>query len=419
MAAQSPAVAVVGGAPLAQTNGLFTALAVNALNALLGSVGKPGGLQFTPRLSLSTSGSPEAISRERNVASVRSLAQQILSGQPRPIELLLLYDANPVFATPPGWQVREALEKVPFIASFGSFIDETSKLADLILPDHSYLESWIDEVPESGTTEVVVSVAPPAMRPLHDTRALPDVLLDLAHRLGGRTSQALPWKSYEEMLQAALTPLSRHPGSISAKDNDEFWKKVQEQGGWWSADSNIAPKVNTQTNSARPVKNPEPQFDGQAALYPFYFLPYVSQQFLDGRHANLPWMQEIPEVLSTGMWSTWVEISPYTAAALKIEDGDLLQVASPHGKLLAPALLSPGIAPDVIAMPVGQGHEEYGRYASGRGANPIKILTAQVEPTTGLLAWAGTRVNVTKTGKGELILLSGGPTEWSQEKVSR
>ena len=53
MAAQSPAVAVVGGAPLAQTNGLFTALAVNAFNALLGSVGKPGGLQFTPQLSLS------------------------------------------------------------------------------------------------------------------------------------------------------------------------------------------------------------------------------------------------------------------------------------------------------------------------------------------------------------------------------
>src|SRR4051812_1261638 len=41
-----PAVAFVGGAPLAQSNGLFTALAVNALNALLGSVGQPGGLFF-------------------------------------------------------------------------------------------------------------------------------------------------------------------------------------------------------------------------------------------------------------------------------------------------------------------------------------------------------------------------------------
>jgi anaerobic selenocysteine-containing dehydrogenase len=44
----SPAVAVIGGAPLAQTNGMFHALAVNALNGLLGTVGQPGGVFFTP-----------------------------------------------------------------------------------------------------------------------------------------------------------------------------------------------------------------------------------------------------------------------------------------------------------------------------------------------------------------------------------
>ena len=42
---------------------------------------------------------------------------------------------------------REALEQVPFIASVGSFIDDTSILADLILPDHSFLESWVDSTP--------------------------------------------------------------------------------------------------------------------------------------------------------------------------------------------------------------------------------------------------------------------------------
>jgi anaerobic selenocysteine-containing dehydrogenase len=314
--------------------------------------------------------------------------------------------------------VKEALEKVPFIASFGSFVDETSALADLILPDHSYLESWIDEVPESGTTEAVISVAPPVMQPLHDTRALPDVLLDLAHRLGGRTGQALPWKSYEEMLQAALTPLVHRPGSISAKDADEFWKKIQEQGGWWSIGASAAP-TRSPAESSQPVKSQEPQFVGPAAEYPFYFLPYATQQFFDGRHANLPWMQEMPEVLSTGMWGTWVEINPRTAATLQIEQGDLLEVASPNGRVRAPALLSPGIAPDVIAMPVGQGHESYGRYASNRGVNPITILAPQLEPATGSLAWAGTRVNITKAGKGELILLTGGPTQWGEEQVTR
>jgi menaquinone reductase, molybdopterin-binding-like subunit len=419
MAARSPAMAMVGGAPLAQTNGLFTALGVNALNALLGSVGKPGGLQFTPESPLLSGKVGKGTSGEVNASSVRALAQQILSGQPRPVEVLLVHEANPVFATPPGWQVKEAIAKVPFIASFGSFLDETSCLADLILPDHAFLESWIDDVPESGTTQFVVSVAPPTMRPLHDTRALPDVLLDLGHRLGGQTSEALPWKNYEEMLQATLSPLAHRSGSISAKDKGEFWNKIQEQGGWWSAEAGAAPKAKNATGSFSAVKNQEAEFAGSIGEYPFHFLPYATQQFYDGRHANLPWMQELPEVLSTGMWGTWVEINPRAAATLQIEQGDLVEVASPHGKLHAPALLSPGIAPDVIAIPMGQGHEDYGRYASGRGANPLKILAPQVEPTTGALAWAGTRVSITRVGKGELILSSGGPTQWSQEKIVR
>ncbi len=419
IASHTPSVALVGGTPLSQTNGLFTALAVNALNGLLGSVMKPGGLLFTPRLPLPSAESGEAMLEAQSVVSVRTLAQQILSGQPRPVGVVLLYGANPVFATPPEWHVKEALHGVPFIASFGNFIDETSSFADLILPDHSYLESWVDDVPESGTTVATVSVAPPAMLPLHDTRAMPDVLLDLAHRLGGRTSQALPWKSYEEMLQTALAPLRHLPGSIHADSDDEFWKKVKEQGGWWSASGSIAPKPKDAPRTFRPLKNQEPQFDGSTAEFPFHFLPYASQQFFDGTLANLPWMQEMPDVLSTGMWSSWVEINPQTAGRLGIEQGDLLEVASQHGKLRAPALLSPGISPNVIAMPVGQGHEEYGRYASGRGANPIKILAPQVESTTDSLAWAGTRVSIVRVGKGELILFSLGPTEWGQQGVTR
>ena len=419
MAARPPAVALVGGAPLAQTNGLFTALAVNALNGLLGSVGKSGGLQFTPEAPLPASSVARGNLGGGKSNSIRTLAQQILSGQPRPIELLLVHEANPVFATPLGWHVKEALEKVPFIVNFGSFLDETSRLADLILPDHSFLESWVDDVPESGTTQPVVSVAPPTMRPLHDTRALPDVLLDLAHRLGGETSQALPWKSYEEMLQATLAPQAHHPGSINAKDDGEFWNKIQEQGGWWSEETGAASKAKVVASSFNAVKNQEAEFAGAASGFPFYLLPYATQQFYDGRHANLPWMQELPEVLSTGMWGTWVEINPRAAANLLIEQCDLVEVASPHGKVRAPALLSPGIAPDVIAIPVGQGHEDYGRYANGRGANPIKILAPQVEPTTGALAWAGTRASITKVGRGDLVLLSGGPTQWSQEKINR
>ena len=71
----------------------------------------------------------------------------------------------------------------------------------------------------------------------------------------------------------------------------------------------------------------------------------------------------------------------------------------------APVVLSPGIAPDVIAMPVGQGHESFTRYASGLGSNPITILGAPTEPETGALAWASTRVKIARVGgpEGRLV----------------
>jgi len=409
MAAHSPAVVLIGGAPLAQTNGLANALAVNALNALLGSVEKTGGVSFTPQPPM-----PD-LTAQKEGASVAALCEGILKGS-SPVETLLVYNANPVFASPPAWRVREALEKAAFIASFGSFVDETSILADLILPDHSYLESWVDSIPESGTTQAVASLAPPAMNPLHHTRAMPDVLLDVARQLGGEVGKALPWKTYQEMLQAAFESLRSHPGSVSAKTPDDFWSEVQAKGGWWSGEATKSAAVRAAKPSAAPATVTEPQFDGSSQEYPFNFLPYASLQFGDGTHANLPWMQEMPDTISTAMWSTWVEINPQTAERMGIQQGDLLEVASPHGKLQAPALIAPGIAPDMVAMPVGQGHENYGRYASHRGANPIKILAPQTEAGTGALAWASTRVKITRTGKkGKLILFGGGLREWPRE----
>jgi anaerobic selenocysteine-containing dehydrogenase len=418
LAAAGSRVAIVGGAPLAHTNGLLTGLAVNALNELLGSVGQPGGMFFSPGLPITGSSGSSLKVAESESISVRLFAEQILSGPRTTIETLFINGANPVFATPPAWRVREALASIPFIVSFGNFVDETSKFADLILPDHSYLESWMDDVPESATLESALSVAPPAMVPLHETRSWPDVLLDIGKRLGGRTSQALPWKTYDEMLRAAYTPLRHSPGSVTAKTDDEFWQKLTEAGTWRSTNQ-ISPRKSPSVPAHAPIKAEDPRWDAEAKEYPFQFLPYASQQFLDGALANLPWLQQLPEVLSTAMWSTWVEINPQTAARLNIQQGDLIEVSSEHGKVRAPALLSPGIAPDVVAMPVGQGHEEYGRYATGRGANPIQVLAPDMETATGSLAWASTRVNVARVGVGDLILFSNGPTRWDQEKVNR
>lgn len=414
LAAHGPAVAIIGGAPLAHTNGLFNALAVNALNSLLGNIGKPGGVFFTPELALVRERSARKAGPRRKSSSVRSLAERILGGQPPAVKVLLLYDANPVFATPPGWRVREALEKIPFIASFGGFLDETSSLGDLILPNHSFLESWVEHKPESGTMQAVHSVAPPAMRPLHNTRPMPDVLLQIAHQLSGKVGAALKWESFEELLRESFRAHRQQPGTSAAGDQQDIWQKAQQQGGWWVSPKDAAEST-IQVRTGIPPRVREPEFDGPANAFPFQLLPYASQAFLDGSLAHLPWLQELPDPLSTAMWGSWVEINPQTAERLGIREGDLVEVVSQHGKLQAPTLISPGIAPDVVAMPVGQGHENFTRYASRRGANPVSILAPMVEPETDSLAWAATRVRIRRVGEGRLALFAGGLRELPHE----
>ena len=308
--------------------------------------------------------------------------------------------------------------KVPFIASFGSFVDDTSALADLILPDHSPLESWLDDTPELGTLRQVHSVAPPVMSPLHETRAMPDVLLSVAQQVGGDAAKSLPWKTYEDAIKASVADLQKDKnGSVTAASPDEFWTKVQAQGGWWSSDEHAAP-ISAKPSGA-PVKAIAPQFDGDATQFPFHFLPFASQLLYDGSLAHLPWLQEAPDPLSTVMWNTWVEINPTTAGKLSIQAGDVLEVASQHGKIQAHAIVSPGIAPDVVAMPIGQGHERFTRYASNRGVNPISILAPLLVAETNALAWAATRVSVTRIGPGTLAVFAGALNEKPPEIMHR
>ena len=398
----TPAVAIIGGPPLAHTNGLFNALAVNALNALVGSVERPGGVSFTPQFNLSAAAKALAGGPSTS-PSLERLTTGILEGASIP-QVVLLDGANPVFTAPKAWKVREALEKVPFITSFGSFLDETAALSDLILPDHSFLESWSEAVPESGSMVAVVSVAPPVMLPLHGTRGTSDVLLDVGRRLARPLD--LPWENLEGLLAETFA-------ALPATSDFDAWTDAQEKGGWWGAlPAGLTAPAVTRTDRM-PATFVEPQFDGDTEQYPFHFLPYASNAFLDGSLAHLPWLQEMPDPLTSAMWSSWIEINPTTAARLGIALGDVVEVTSAHGTLRTAALISPGIAPDLLAMPTGQGHQTFTRYASGRGENPIELLAPLTEPETGSFAWAGTRVRITRVGDpdGRLILFAGGMRE--------
>ena len=106
--------------------------------------------------------------------------------------------------------------------------------------------------------------------------------------------------------------------------------------------------------------------------------------------------------MTTISWQTWVELNPDTAKKLDLNDGDVVKVTSPRGEIEAPVYVYPAIRPDTVAIPFGQGHTDYGRFAKNRGSNPIELVAVQDESG---LAWSTMRVKITPTGKKVTLAL--------------
>ena len=75
------------------------------------------------------------------------------------------------------------MEKIPFIVSFNPYRDESSNMADLILPDHNYLEKMDDVVWPSTLQYPLIGLTEPVIKPLYDTRNSGDVILWLAKKI--------------------------------------------------------------------------------------------------------------------------------------------------------------------------------------------------------------------------------------------
>ena len=159
--------------------------------------------------------------------------------------------------------------------------------------------------------------------------------------------------------------------------------------------------------SATLVEITPPELPAPDAKYPMHLVPSAQLGLWDGRHANLPWIQEAPDQITKVVWDSWAELHPSTAAKLGIEQGDILEIASEQGVMTVKAIIYKGVHPDVVAVPMGQGHEDYGRYARGVGVNPLKILNPIVDAKTGELALYGTRVKVSGSGTAGKLVVEG------------
>jgi anaerobic selenocysteine-containing dehydrogenase len=382
--------------------------AVLALNIVMRRLGREGGV-FLP-LEVPTGSFSQTIS-PGPIEELEQVLEQMRAGE---VELLLLHHTNPVYELPEWMGVREALDQVADVVSFSPIVDETAVLADWILPDHTYLEGWGYRIVEPGGDRPAVSAQQPVTQPLYDTRATSDVLLSLASSLGGSLADALPWGDVATFLEERSSELlGSSIGSFDARTGAGFWSRWRQFGGWWS-DRPIRNEPEVVRSLDEPIMVSETTFAGDAEEYPFYLLPYESVTLTDGRGAHQPWLQEAPDPMTTARWNTWVEVNPQTAERLGVEDNDLVRVRSASGEIEVPVVVYPGIRPDVIAIPVGQGHEDSGRFAAGRGANVVKLLS-RVQEQGASLAWGATRVQVESVGRkreiARLESLEGGGRE--------
>jgi len=393
-----PSLAIGGGAAGNHSNGVDTLIAVNVLNYLVGNIGNEGGLLFNPEPP-----SRVSVPSQASYSAMLDFAEAARQGE---IDVLIVNGTNPVFTLPAAAEFTEALAEIPLIVSLSSFLDETTALADLILPSSTYLESWGDDFPEPGVVFAVGAVSQPVVSPLYNTKETGDIILALAERMGA--SSTLPWATMEEYLKYSWQRIyQRGDAQTRAQGFDAFWTAVLKAGVYGET-TNPGPAFNLDPEIIATIGVSPPEFSGAEDEFPFILHPYLSPNLYDGRGANIPWLQELPDPMTSVVYGSWVEMNPTTAEQMGLVEGDLVDIISPHGQIQAPIYVYPAIMPDVIAMPIGQGHTEYGRYAKDRGVNPISILSPQIEPNTGSLATSSTRVSIVATGRRVKLVKTSG-----------
>ncbi|HEX7051719.1 MAG TPA: 4Fe-4S dicluster domain-containing protein [Longimicrobiales bacterium] len=385
------------GPGVQSTHGAATAVAaaVAVLNVVAGNIGN--AVRF------------ESAERFADSASYRDLLALFESMRAGEVGALLVHGPNPLYGMPLGEDPAAAIGNVPFVASFSTFLDETSRHAHLLLPDHHFLESWGDYEPRTG----VHSLVQPVLLPVFQTKQTGDVLLSVARRTGTALPNAAP--TYYDYLRERWRR-EVYPAAGATAPFDEWWHQAL-QVAVVTTEAPAAAQVSLRAAGLEGLDLGVPEFTGGAEDY--YLVVYPSYRFYDGRLANRPWLQELPDPISKISWTSWVEVHPQTADRLGLDTGHRVEVETPFGKAMLPVWRHPGTRPDVLGIQLGQGHEALGRYARGRGVDAARFLAPVVDEASGALAWIQTRATLRPTGEWEKLPYTDGSRGEDDREIAR
>lgn len=396
---RAPSLVLVGPAVEGHVHGHASVAAAMMLNHILGNVGKT--VEAGRRLPFA-----QLQAKSGNTADLLAFADLAAHDQ---LDAVIFYGSNPAFTAPASLGLGEALGHIDFKVAIAQFPDETAMAADLVLPVNSYLEDWGTQVAAYQGDTPALQLQQPLMEQLHpQTRGFGDIVLALLKQR--RSDEYGRFEDYYGYLRNAFANM---PAAIKGGASDEAFWNAALQVGVVDVPAETASLHSQVVNFADPVT----EGSGTQALT---LIPSPRMGLWDGRHANLPWLQEAPDQISKVVWDAWAEMHPETAAALGIGQGDLIRITSDQGSIEVRVTLLKGVNRGSIAVPLGQGHSDYGRYAKGLGANPLKILSPLVEAETGEMAMYATRVDAKRVAGPDqfgLVKMGGSDTQAGRRLV--
>jgi anaerobic selenocysteine-containing dehydrogenase len=428
-----PAVVISFRGATAHYNGVEAERAIQMLAAITGNIDKPGGRcrgigaqwvypegpKVKPeakRLEI-VDGKGAALSTHHVSHQVFQMIKDGSKGRP---DVYMWYCYNPVYVNGESKETAGVLKDenmIPFTVTSTHVYDESSKLADMILPDATYLERWDWEDNVSPTQVPEYYIRQALIKPLGEARDFGDVVIELAEKIGmplgvGSSKEEFVKKSCE------MTPGVKEAGGFEYMKKQGVWHDPAEKPHYYGykievkTDGAILDKATgvywkgktgeDYTKAEKAYKHYVGQKIGDKVYKGFYpdrlnktgYFELYSALMKDKGFTPLPTWLPIPEhenmksdelilttykvaihILSRSSHRKWISevyydnpgwINPQTAQARGIKDGDKIKVKSKIGEIVTNARVTEKIIPGIIAISFHVGREESGRYGSGK-----------------------------------------------------
>ena len=355
-------------------------IVVHALNVLLGNI---GGTVDVERPSLQRQGDDRAVA---------ALVDDMSRGD---IHVLMLYGVNPVYDYPDAARFARAMESTALTISFADRLDETAAHANAVCPDHHYLEAWGDAEPIAST----FSLAQPTIAPLFDTRAAQESLLKWA-------GQPADFYAYvRQFWRGQIYPRQKNLSTF-----DAFWDSALHDGVFQAGDrrgldpTRFAPDSRFDAvwrSAADKIARHHRRRSNETSPGPYELRLHETAALRDGRHANNPWLQELPDPVTKVTWSNCVAIAPSLAAHLGVATGDVVRVETGGRSCELPAFVQPGQSPDTVSIAVGYGRDR-GTVSRGVGANAFPLVST----AHGHREYFRTGVRVQRVGRRDALAIT-------------